>query len=99
MPPHLKRLAFAELTLLWKRAPAVSPTVPIVAIGQPSKVILESAQDLDVDLIVVGSHGYQGWDRLLGTTAANIANHADRNVLVVHARSPEATERIPRGTA
>jgi nucleotide-binding universal stress UspA family protein len=102
LPPHLKRLAFADLTSLWKRAPDLAPTVPIVGIGQPPNVILETAQDFDVDLIVIGSHGYHGWDRVLGTTAANIANHADRNVLVVHARSSEATARInrvPRGSA
>jgi len=102
LPGHLKRAAFADLTLLWTRAPELAPTMPIVAFGQPSKVILEIAQDLEVDLIVVGSHGYHGWDRVLGTTAAHIANHADRNVLVVHARTLETTARInrvPRGSA
>lgn|SRR6185369_6401006 len=94
LPPHLKRLAFAELTELWKRAPDLNPTVPIVAIGQPSTVILETARELDVDLIVIGSHGYEGWDHVLGTTAGSVANHADRNVLVVHQRSEEATTRI-----
>jgi nucleotide-binding universal stress UspA family protein len=96
LPPHLKRLAFAELTELWKRAPGLSPTVPIVTIGQPATVILETAKDLDVDLIVLGSHGYQGWDHLLGTTAGTVANRADRNVLVVHERGLERTTRINR---
>jgi len=32
---------------------------------------------------VIGSHGYGGLDRLLGTTAARVVNHADRNVLIV----------------
>jgi len=94
LPPHLKRLAFAELMELWKRAPDLPPTNPIVVVGQPSKVILENARDLDVELIVLGSHGYRGWDHLLGTTAGSVANHADRNVLVVHVRTTEATPRI-----
>ena len=101
LPAHLKRLAFADLTELWKRAPTLAPTSPIVAIGQPAKMILDTALDFDVDLIVLGSHGYKGWDRVLGTTAAHVANHADRNVLVVHERL-EATaliNRIPRGSA
>jgi nucleotide-binding universal stress UspA family protein len=38
-----------------------------------------------VDLIVIGSHGYDALDRLLGTTAAKVVNHADRSVLVVRA--------------
>ena len=35
------------------------------------------------DLIVIGSHGYGALDRILGTTAGKVVNHADRNVLVV----------------
>ena len=96
LPPHLKRVAFDDLTKLWKRAPDLAPTVPIVAIGQPAKMILEAAQDLDVDLIIVGSHGYRGWDHVLGTTAGKVANQADRNVLVVHQPTTEATARINR---
>ncbi len=45
--------------------------------------ICTSAREHDVDLIVIGSHGYGGMDRLLGTTAGKVVNHADRNVLVV----------------
>jgi universal stress protein F len=45
--------------------------------------ICRAARELDVDLIVIGSHGYGGLDRVLGTTAAKVVNHADRNVLVV----------------
>jgi nucleotide-binding universal stress UspA family protein len=45
--------------------------------------ICRTARELDVDLIVIGSHGYGGFDRVLGTTAAKVVNHADRNVLVV----------------
>lgn len=45
--------------------------------------ICRTARDRDVDLIVLGSHGYGGIDRILGTVAAKVVNHADRNVLVV----------------
>jgi nucleotide-binding universal stress UspA family protein len=45
--------------------------------------ICRAARELDVDLIVIGSHGYGGIDRVLGTTAAKVVNHAERNVLVV----------------
>ena len=37
------------------------------------------------DLIVIGSHGYSGIDRLIGTTAAKVVNHAKQSVLVVRA--------------
>lgn len=45
--------------------------------------ICRTARERDVDLIVLGSHGYSGIDRILGTVAAKVVNHADRNVLVV----------------
>jgi nucleotide-binding universal stress UspA family protein len=54
-----------------------------VAVGTPWQAICEAAKHEDADLIVIGSHGYQGLDRLIGTTAAKVVNHADRSVLVV----------------
>lgn len=54
-----------------------------VGVGTPWQAICDMAKEENVDLIVVGSHGYQGLDRLIGTTAAKIVNHADRSVLVV----------------
>ena len=45
--------------------------------------ICRAARECDADLIVIGSHGYGGLDRILGTVAAKVVNHADRNVLVV----------------
>jgi nucleotide-binding universal stress UspA family protein len=49
----------------------------------PRDDICRTARELDVDLIVIGPHGYRGLDRVLGTTAAKVVNHAARNVLVV----------------
>jgi nucleotide-binding universal stress UspA family protein len=54
-----------------------------VIVGQPWQAICETARRCDVDLIVVGSHGYSGLDHLLGTTAAKVVNHASCSVLVV----------------
>ncbi len=59
---------------------------PVIGQGQPWRAILEAAEEHDVDLIVIGSHGYHGIDRVLGTTAGKVANLARRNVLVVHNR-------------
>ncbi len=52
-------------------------------ISTPWQGICTTARELDVDLIIIGSHGYGGLDYLLGTTAAKVVNHADRPVLVV----------------
>jgi nucleotide-binding universal stress UspA family protein len=54
-----------------------------VVIGTPWQVVCEAGKKEDADLIVVGSHGYGVIDRVLGTTAAKVVNHADRSVLVV----------------
>lgn len=53
--------------------------------ASPWDGICRAARDHVVDLIVIGSHGYGGLDRVLGTTAAKVVNHADRSVLVVRA--------------
>jgi len=54
-----------------------------VVLATPWDGICRAARERDTDLIVLGSHGYGGLDRILGTTAAKVVNHADRNVLVV----------------
>lgn len=61
-----------------------------VQIGTPWQVICNVAKEEDVDLIVIGSHGYSGLDRVIGTTAARVVNHADRPVLVVREKPAAA---------
>ena len=56
-----------------------------VVIGAPWQSICETAHRLGCDLVVIGSHGYSGIDRVLGTTAAKVVNHASCSVLVVRA--------------
>ena len=52
-------------------------------LAAPWDGICRAGRTHDADLIVIGSHGFSGIDHLLGTTAAKVVNHADRNVLVV----------------
>jgi universal stress protein F len=52
-------------------------------LGQPSDVLVELAEEIDADMVVIGSHGYGGIDRVLGTTAAKVTNRAPCSVLVV----------------
>ena len=72
--------------LMQSVAPKVRLGPPLIVEGDPWRRILDVAREFDVDLIVVGSHRYHGLDRVLGTVAAKVVNHADRNVLVVHDR-------------
>lgn len=54
-----------------------------VVVATPWQAMCLSAQAHLVDLIVIGSHGYSGLDRVLGTTAARVVNHAQCSVFVV----------------
>lgn len=48
------------------------------------KAILMVADDNHVDLIIVGSHGYGGFDRLImGSVASKVALHSTHPVLVI----------------
>ncbi len=52
-------------------------------LGQPGDVLCKVAEERGVDLVVIGSHGYDRVDRLLGTTAAKVVNRAPCSVMVV----------------
>jgi nucleotide-binding universal stress UspA family protein len=83
VPVLLQRQAEAALTELAKGVPPELYAGLRVSIGVPWPTIERAAAEEDVDVIVIGSHGYSGLDRVLGTTAAKVVNHADRSVLVV----------------
>lgn len=59
------------------------PVQTHVDIGVPSEVICSTAEAIDADLIVIGTHGFSTLDRLIGTTAAKVVNRALSSVLVV----------------
>lgn len=83
----LEKQANADLDRLAKAAPSGLVIGTRVLLGTPWSAIEQAAKEADVDLIVIGAHGYGTLDRLIGTTASKVVNHADRPVLVV--RSPE----------
>ena len=56
-----------------------------VSNGDPAAAILDLADDVDADLIVVGSRGQGATMRFLrGSVSTKVMHHADRNVLIVH---------------
>ncbi len=58
--------------------------VEVVAeLGQPADIVLRVCKERNCDLVVIGSHGYSGLDRVLGTTAGKVVNRCDRTVMVV----------------
>jgi nucleotide-binding universal stress UspA family protein len=56
----------------------------IKIIGKPYEVIVDTAKLKHADLIVVGSHGRRGFDRLLmGSVKERVIGHMEAGVLVV----------------
>jgi nucleotide-binding universal stress UspA family protein len=53
--------------------------------GDPRNAILECAKEWRADLIVLGSHGKKGLDRMLGSVSDSIARHARCSVEIVRA--------------
>ena len=56
-----------------------------VAEGSPAKVILETIESEDIDLVVIGSSGKTGFDKfLMGSVAEKVVKSAKCSVLVIH---------------
>ena len=82
---HVEAAAKADLDALAATLPGQVEGVH-VRIGSPWDAICHEAKELDCDLVVIGSHGYKGIDKLLGTTAGKVVNHCERSVLVARPR-------------
>jgi nucleotide-binding universal stress UspA family protein len=64
------------------RATGVAVTTHLLE-REPADALLEVADELDAELIVVGSQGMAGAKRLLGSVPNKVSHHARRNVLIV----------------
>ncbi|WP_455211548.1 universal stress protein [Kaarinaea lacus] len=58
-----------------------------VALGTPHVEVVRIAEEKNIDLIVVGSHGRHGVRLLLGSTANGVLHHATCDVLAVRVKS------------
>jgi nucleotide-binding universal stress UspA family protein len=83
----LERRARAYLDDCAKSVPQGLAYACEVTVGVPWQAICDTARRMGADLVVIGSHGYGGLDRLLGTTAAKIVNHAPCSVFVARERN------------
>ncbi len=80
-----KMLADGESALRALAASAsVDAVVRVTASAEPWRAIIDEADLQAADVIVVGSHGYDALDRILGTNAARVADRAHCLVVVVH---------------
>ncbi len=59
-----------------------------ILFGSPDSRIVETAEEMHADLIVMGSHGYKSWERLLlGSISDSVVHHAHCSVLIVRSQS------------
>jgi nucleotide-binding universal stress UspA family protein len=67
-----------------------------VAQGRPATEIVEKAKEMGCDLLVLGTHGHAGFDRLvLGSIAEKVLRKAECPVLTVPCRAPAAVPVSP----
>jgi nucleotide-binding universal stress UspA family protein len=75
--------ALRDLQALAGQVPSDVLVQTHVAHGKPWQAICDNGRINGARLIVIGAHGHSGLQRMIGTTAARVVNHADRSVLVV----------------
>jgi universal stress protein A len=83
---HLANNARQALSILAKDT-GISTENQYVYYGSIKKEIIELAENLKVDLIVVGSHGRSGIDFILGSTANAILHSAKCDVLAIRVKN------------
>ena len=100
-PEQVERLASEELErfLVKLRLPSPHAFTRKVRVGEIRKEILGEIEELEADLVVLGTHGRSGFERfLLGSVAADIAGRSPCSVLVIPPRFAleEARDHIER---
>ncbi|MGE5208635.1 MAG: universal stress protein [Alphaproteobacteria bacterium] len=66
------------------------PVASFVHLGHAPNEITKAAKDLDVDLIIIATHGYTSWRHLcIGSTAERVVRTAPCPVLVVREKEHE----------
>ncbi|MFN3330423.1 MAG: universal stress protein, partial [Pyrinomonadaceae bacterium] len=59
-----------------------------ILVGSPESAIVETAEQMPADLIIVGSHSYNRWERLLlGSVSDSVVHHAHCSVLIVKSQA------------
>ena len=62
----------------------------VILEGNPAEEIINFAENNDIDLIVMGTHGITGIERfLLGSVAENVVRHSKKAVLIVRRETAE----------
>ncbi len=87
-------------TWLSRRVTIEDPRVPrmrlTVALGRTAEALVQVAADLEADLLLLGTHGRKGVERLvLGSVASQVFRMAPCSVLVARAKDYSGIEKSP----
>lgn len=97
LPGESNRQGLEEQVRTWL-SPATAaglPTDVMIDEGKPARCILERARTLPVDLIIIGTHGQSGFERLvLGSVAERVLRKATCPVMTVPPRAA-VDSRLP----
>jgi len=67
------------------------PFQALVRTGDPAQMILAVANELQIDAIVMATHGYKGVQRLvIGTVAERVVREAEQPVITIRPRAAQA---------
>jgi len=87
IPPPLDQEALAQSGADYLKPfieeAGLDPNELIMCFGPPAQTILKQAENLEIDLIIAGSHSRHGLEVLLGSTAHKILNLASCDVLLL----------------
>jgi len=75
--------------LVLQQIPQSLPAEPLVRCGRPATQIIETAKELETDIIIIATHGHTGLKSVLGGTTAYVVRHAPCPVLVVREKEHE----------
>ena len=80
-----------------KQQPGTVETILVETIGgAAAPIILQQARELSIDLIVMGTHGRRGMQRLaLGSDAEEVVRQSGIPVLLVRGATPRAERAAP----
>lgn len=92
-PDQIERFASEELDRFARKNAPAAHTSHQVLIGYPREEILREIEDRKADLVILGTHGRSGFERMMiGSIASEVLQRARCNVVVV---PPSVAEGLP----
>jgi len=73
------------------------PVEAVLKFGRPAEELIKTAVEMELDMLVLGSHGHRGLkDLVYGQTITSVRHQLQIPILVVHAQEKETALRLPQ---